>query len=67
MTDRMPPDGRMGSEIKSNELWGLRLIKMEVGKYGVAWLSVEYAGEVGGIYLCGLNTCMGEGGEAWLV
>ena len=62
----MPP-GRFGSEIKSNELWGSRWIKMEVSKYEVAWLSVEYAGEVGGIDLCGLNICMGEDREAWLV
>ena len=27
----------------------------------------EYLGEVGGVYLCGLNTCMGEDGEAWLI
>ena len=52
MTDRMPP-GRMGTEIKSDELWGLRLIEMEVGEYGVAWLAVEYWGEVGGLYLYG--------------
>ena len=66
MTNRMPP-GKMGSEIKSDELWGLGLIKMEVSEYGVAWLSVEYPGEVGSVYLYGLNTCMGEGDEAWLV
>ena len=66
MTNRMLPSG-MGSEIKSDELWGSRLIKMKVGKYGVAWLSVEYAGEVGSIDLCGLNTCIGEGGEPWLL
>ena len=66
MTSRMLPGG-MGSEIKSDELWGSRLIKMEVGKYGVACLSVEYAGEVGSMDRCGLNTCIGEGGEAWLL
>ena len=66
MTIRMPP-GRISSEIKGGELWGLRLIKIEVCEYGVAWLSVEYTGEVGSVYLCGLNTCMGEDDEAWLI
>ena len=40
---------------------------MEVSEYGVAWLSLEYVGVVGGMYLCVLNTCMGEGGKAWSV
>ena len=66
MTERMPA-GRMDSEIKSGELWGSRLIEMEVSEYGVTSLSVEYTGEVASIYLCGLNICMGEGGEAWSV
>ena len=48
MTDRMLP-GRMGQEIESDELWGSGLSEMEVDEYGVAWLSVEYAGEVGSI------------------
>ena len=60
MTDRMLP-GRMGKEIESEELWVSRFSKMEAGKYGVAWLSVEYAGEVGGVYLCALNMFMGKG------
>ena len=63
MTIRMPPH-RMASEIKDGELWGLRLIEKEVGKYRVVWLAVEYAGEGCRVYLCGLNTCMGEYGEA---
>ena len=40
---------------------------MEVGEYSAAWLSVEYVGEVGGVYFCGVNTCIGEDGEAWLI
>ena len=66
VTNRMLPD-RRGMEIESNELWGSRFSKMEVGKYGVAWLSVEYSGEVGSIYLCALNMCMSDGGEGWSV
>ena len=53
MTNRMPP-GRIGSEIKGGELWGSMLNEMEVSKYGVACLSVEYLCEVGGVYLCGI-------------
>ena len=66
VTNRMLP-GRMGKEIYSEELWGLRFSKMEVSKYRVAWLSVENTGEVGSIYLCALNKGMGEGNEAWSV
>ena len=40
---------------------------MEVSEYGVAWLSVEYTGEVGSVYLCVVNMCMGEGDGARLV
>ena len=66
MTIRMPP-GRMGSQRKGGELLGSRLIEMEVSEYRVSWLSVEYTAEVDGVYLCGLNTSMGEDGEAWLI
>ena len=66
MTDRML-SGRTEKEIVSDELWCSRLSEMEVDKYRVAWLSVEYAAEVGGVYLCILDRCMGEGDDAWLV
>ena len=39
----------------------------KVGEHGVVYLSVKYVGVVGSIYLCVLNTCIAEGGEAWSV